>query len=85
MVTQSTAGRGQSIEPLFTGEDVERFHELVRKVPGFFRLKSGRASDILSEVREAVSTWRQVAEELGLSRDAQERMAPAFRLATTWS
>jgi MoxR-like ATPase len=33
VVTQTTAGRRQVIEPLFTGEDVERFHDLVRKVP----------------------------------------------------
>lgn len=33
VVQQTTAGRGAAIEALFTGEDVLRFHELVRKVP----------------------------------------------------
>ena len=33
VVQQTTAGRPEAIEPLFTGEDVLRFHELVRKVP----------------------------------------------------
>jgi MoxR-like ATPase len=33
VVTQTTAGRPAAIEALFTGEDVLRFHELVRKVP----------------------------------------------------
>ena len=33
VVTQTTAGRPATIDPLFTGEDVLRFHELVRKVP----------------------------------------------------
>ncbi len=33
VVTQTTAGRAAAIEPLFTGEDVQRFHDLVRKVP----------------------------------------------------
>ncbi len=33
VVTQTTGGRPAAIEPLFTGEDVLRFHELVRKVP----------------------------------------------------
>ena len=33
VVTQTTAGRPAAIEPLFTGEDVQRFHDLVRKVP----------------------------------------------------
>jgi MoxR-like ATPase len=33
VVAQTTAGRPAPIEALFTGEDVQRFHELVRKVP----------------------------------------------------
>jgi MoxR-like ATPase len=33
VVAQTTAGRPAPIEPLFTGEDVTRFNELVRKVP----------------------------------------------------
>jgi MoxR-like ATPase len=33
VVTQTTAGRPAAIDALFTGEDVLRFHELVRKVP----------------------------------------------------
>ena len=33
VVTQTTAGRPAAIEALFTGEDVLKFHDLVRKVP----------------------------------------------------
>ena len=33
VVQQTTARRTATIEPLFTGEDVLRFHELVRQVP----------------------------------------------------
>ncbi len=33
VVQKTTAGPGEAIEALFTGEDVLRFHELVRKVP----------------------------------------------------
>src|SRR6267142_45334 len=33
VVQQTTTRRSPKIEPLFTGEDVLRFHELVRKVP----------------------------------------------------
>jgi MoxR-like ATPase len=33
VVTQTTANRPAAITPLFTGEDVLQFHELVRKVP----------------------------------------------------
>ena len=33
VVKRTTAGKGKQIEPLFTGEDVLRFHEVVRRVP----------------------------------------------------
>ena len=33
VVQQTTADQGESIEPLFNGDDVLRFHDLVRKVP----------------------------------------------------
>ncbi len=33
VVQQTTAGRPAAIEPLFSGDDVLQFHELVRKVP----------------------------------------------------
>jgi len=33
VVTQTTSRGAGTIEPLFTGEDVQRFHEVVRRVP----------------------------------------------------
>ncbi|MBL9191532.1 MAG: MoxR family ATPase [Opitutaceae bacterium] len=33
VVTQTTRGRGETIQPLFDGADVLRFHQLVRSVP----------------------------------------------------
>ncbi len=33
VIIRTTGGKGQPIEPLFTGEDVLRFHEVVRSVP----------------------------------------------------
>jgi MoxR-like ATPase len=33
VVTQTTSRRPEPIEPLFTGDDVRNFHEVVRKVP----------------------------------------------------
>ncbi|HVC96765.1 MAG TPA: MoxR family ATPase, partial [Pirellulales bacterium] len=33
VVTQTTSRRPQPIEPLFTGQDVRNFHEVVRRVP----------------------------------------------------
>jgi MoxR-like ATPase len=33
VVQRTTTGRAEAIQPLFTGEDVLRFHEVVRRVP----------------------------------------------------
>ena len=33
VVEQTTSRKPPEIEPIFTGEDVERFHEVVRRVP----------------------------------------------------
>jgi MoxR-like ATPase len=33
VVRQTTSGKPQPIEPLYTGEDVRNFHEVVRRVP----------------------------------------------------
>jgi MoxR-like ATPase len=33
VVQQTTSGKAEPIEPLFTGDDVRRFHEIVRQVP----------------------------------------------------
>jgi MoxR-like ATPase len=33
VVTRTTASRRESIQPLFTGDDVQRFHQVVREVP----------------------------------------------------
>ena len=33
VVKRTTAGRSKPIEPIFTGEDVLRFHDIVRRVP----------------------------------------------------
>ena len=33
VVSRTTAGKPEEIEPIFTGEDVVRFHEIVRRVP----------------------------------------------------
>jgi len=33
VVSRTTSGRPEEIEPIFTGEDVMRFHEIIRRVP----------------------------------------------------
>jgi serine/threonine-protein kinase HipA len=50
-------------------------------VAGYFRVDADRAREILSEVLDATSRWRQVADQVGLSRAATADMAPAFEHA----
>jgi serine/threonine-protein kinase HipA len=57
--------------------------DLVRDVAKHFRVKPRRADEIIGEVSKAVATWPSEAKKAKLSRDEQERMAPAFRLVTT--
>jgi serine/threonine-protein kinase HipA len=54
---------------------------LVRDVAATFRLKAGRADEIIDEVVSAVRKWRAEADAAGLSRAEQDRMADAFRVA----
>jgi hypothetical protein len=50
-------------------------------VAGYFRVDAGRAREVLREVLDATSSWRQVADQVGLSRTAAADMAPAFEHA----
>lgn len=43
-----------------------------------YRLKAEQAAAIISEVKGAVSAWRQIANEVGIDRDEQELVAEAF-------
>jgi hypothetical protein len=52
-------------------------------VAGYFRVDADGAREMLGEVLEATSRWRQVADEVGLSRTAIADMAPAFEHAQT--
>ena len=40
-----------------------------------------RADEIILEVVSAVKQWRHIADNLKITRDEIERMAPAFRVA----
>jgi hypothetical protein len=55
---------------------------LIRDVARSFRVPARKANEIIAEVVTVVRSWRAVAEQAQLSRAEQERMAPAFRLAT---
>jgi len=51
---------------------------LVRDVKHFFRVRDVRADEIIKLVSSAVRGWPAIAKKIGLSRNEQERMAPAF-------
>ncbi len=57
--------------------------DLARSVAKYFRVKDARASEIINEVVTAVQTWRDEADQCGLSPTEQKRVARAFRLVET--
>ena len=54
--------------------------QLVLSVAKHFRLKASEADTILTKVRSAVATWKDVATRYGLSRREREDIAAAFNL-----
>lgn len=52
---------------------------LALDVAEYFRLGRDEASAIIEQVKRAVSAWPDIAHELGISRDEQQLMRPAFR------
>lgn len=52
---------------------------LALDVAPYFRLKKPEAKKILDRVRREVSNWHIMATKLGISRQEQEYMSPAFR------
>ncbi len=57
--------------------------DLALSVAELFRLSGDEAQTIIDLVRESVRKWETVAVELGIPREEQERMRPAFRIAST--
>ena len=53
--------------------------ELVREVAPYFRLKKKEANAIINKIQKNVGEWRQVALDLGISRNEMELMENAFR------
>jgi serine/threonine-protein kinase HipA len=54
---------------------------LALSVAHLFRVPPRKAERRIEEIRDVTGQWRTVARAIGLSRDEQERQAPAFRLA----
>jgi serine/threonine-protein kinase HipA len=54
--------------------------ETVIETAGFYRLDHAQASRVIEEVKDAVSTWRQEASALDLSRPEIQRMENVFQV-----
>jgi serine/threonine-protein kinase HipA len=54
-------------------------YDLARSVGEFFLLDLQSMDKIIKEVKFVVSDWRKYANSIGITRNEQERMAPAFR------
>jgi serine/threonine-protein kinase HipA len=54
--------------------------DLVKSVGKFFQLSLPEMDKIIKEVKKAVSLWKDIAKEIGISRAEQKIMSPAFRL-----
>ena len=53
---------------------------LAKSVGAYYRLSDREMDTIIHEVLTAVSSWREVAIKLGISRGEQELMQGAFRV-----
>lgn len=54
---------------------------LAISVGEYFRLDNSQMDKIINEVIEAVSTWKVIAQKIGISRAEQELMAAAFKVS----
>jgi serine/threonine-protein kinase HipA len=54
--------------------------DLVKSVGKYFQLSTSEMEIIMKEVFSALSNWKEIAKEIGISRAEQEMMAPAFRV-----
>ncbi|OHC84697.1 MAG: toxin HipA [Sphingobacteriia bacterium RIFOXYD2_FULL_35_12] len=52
--------------------------ELAKSVGTFFQLNTQKMNIIIKEVQLAVSSWRKIANQIGIPRNEQEKMAKAF-------
>ena len=54
--------------------------ELAKSVGSYFQLDNTQMDTILGEVKSAVSQWKTVAHDIGISRQEQQLMEGAFRV-----
>ena len=61
-------------------DDNSLSYDLAMDVADYFRLNTAQAKSILNQVKESVSAWEEVATKIGISRNEQKLMEPAFNL-----
>jgi serine/threonine-protein kinase HipA len=54
--------------------------DLVKSIGEYFQLSPSEMEIIMKEVFSAITCWKEIAKEIGISRAEQEMMAPAFRV-----
>jgi len=54
--------------------------DLAFSVGEYFQLTTEAMQEILSEVKNAVSGWKRMADAIGIPRQEQSRLEPAFRV-----
>lgn len=70
---------GTGLKLNISDEDNSLDLDLVMGVSEFFRLSEERATEIMEEVKVAVSSWTEVATKYGISRREQELKSMAFK------
>jgi serine/threonine-protein kinase HipA len=53
--------------------------ELARSVGSYFQLDDKQMDHIINEVKDAVSQWKTIAQEMGIPKQEQQEMEGAFR------
>ena len=55
-------------------------YELTKSVGEYFQLENNEMDCIINEVKKAVSKWKEIAQQIGISRNEQELMKSAFNI-----
>jgi len=71
---------GYGLKLNITETDNSLDFELALSIAAYLGIDQVQAHDIISQVKKAVSSWKNVATEYGLSREEQEYMNSAFRI-----
>lgn len=71
---------GQGLKLNIDEDDNSLDFKLAMDVAPYFRMKKNDTVKLLDKVRTIVGTWHTVADQLGISRQEQDYMEPAFKV-----